>query len=274
MTEKLSRLKAIRGGHRSVVTKHEKEATTIITNDILTKDDVSRIQVIQCLLEEKLKTLNTIDQDVLTLCSEGEIEKEIEDSEAIVARIMGVNNAIAERIKQYEQPSQVITGESIISQISMHNMATGVTSSVESKPAKPKLPKLNLPKFKGDVTSFTTFWEIFESAIDKNEGLADIDKFHYLHSLLEGPASRAIQGLALTSANYKTSIEILKQRFGRPQQIISSHMDELLKVPICSDDKASSMRLVYDRINTNIRGLESIGIKSDQYGSLLIPVIM
>jgi hypothetical protein len=76
----------------------------------------------------------------LTLCSEAEIEKEIEDSEAIVARIMGVNNAIAERIKQYEQPSQVMTGESIISQISMHNMATEVTSSVESKPAKPKIP--------------------------------------------------------------------------------------------------------------------------------------
>ena len=278
MSEKLSRLKAIRGGHRSVVTKHEKEATTIIANEILTKDDVSRIQVIHCLLEEKLKTLNTIDQDVLTLCSEGEIEKEIEDSEAIVARVMGVNNAITDKTKQYEQrqePSQVSAGESIISQISRHNMAaTGVTSSVESKTGKPKLPKLNLPKFKGDVTSFTTFWEIFESAIDKNEGLSDIDKFHYLHSLLEGPASRAIQGLALTSANYKTSIEILKQRFGRPQQIISSHMDELLKVPICSDGKASSMRLVYDRINTNIRGLESLGIKSDQYGSLLIPIIM
>ncbi len=94
MSEKLSRLKAIRGGHRSVVTKHEKEATTIIANEILTKDDVSRIQVIHCLLEEKLKTLNTIDQDVLTLCSGGDIEKEIEDSEAIVARVMGVNNAL------------------------------------------------------------------------------------------------------------------------------------------------------------------------------------
>ena len=135
---------------------------------------------------------------------------------------MGVNNAIAEKIKENEQSSQVATGESI----SMPN--TGVTNSVEMKQAKPKLPKLNLPKFKGDVTSFTTFWEIFESAIGKNEGLADIDKFHYLHSLLEGLAARAIQGLALTSANYKTSIEILKQRFGRPQQIISSHIDELL----------------------------------------------
>ena len=52
-------------------------------------------------------------------------------------------------------------------------------------------------------------------------------------------------------------------------------MDELLKMTVFSDDKATCMRLVYDRINTNIhRGLESLGIKSDQYGSLLIPVIM
>lgn len=28
----------------------------------------ARIEVIQCLLEEKLKTLNSIDQEVLTLC--------------------------------------------------------------------------------------------------------------------------------------------------------------------------------------------------------------
>ena len=39
-------------------------------------------------------------------------------------------------------------------------------------------------------------------------------------------------------------------------------MDKLLKISVCSDDKASSMLLVYDRINTNIRGgLESLGIE-------------
>ena len=118
---------------------------------------------------------------VLTLCNEGEIEKDIADSESMVARIIGVNNANAEKIKEYEHLSQVATGESIVSQFSMP--ITGATNSFEMKTAKPKSPKLNLPKFKGDVTSFTTFWEIFESAIDKNEGLADIDKFHYLHSL-------------------------------------------------------------------------------------------
>ena len=100
------------------------------------------------MLEKKLKVLNTIDQEVLTLCNKAEIEKEIEDSESIVARIMGVNNAITEKIKENEQLSQVATGESIVSQNSMLN--TGVTNSVETKQAKRKSPKLNLPKFKGD----------------------------------------------------------------------------------------------------------------------------
>ena len=139
---------------------------------------------------------------------------------------------------------------------------------------KPRLPKLNLPKFKGDANSYTSFWDIFENAVHKNEGLAVIDKFNYLHSLLEGPAARAIQGLTLTTTNHDSAIQILKDRFGRPQHLIATHMEELLKVQACTIDKAKSLRLVYDRIYANIRGLESLGVTSNQYRSLLIPIIM
>lgn len=51
-------------------------------------------------------------------------------------------------------------------------------------------------------------------------------------------------------------------------------MDELLKIPACTSDKASQLRFVYDKISVNVRGLESLGVSSSQYGSLLIPVIM
>ena len=34
-----------------------------------------------------------------------------------------------------------------------------------------KLPKLVLPKFKGDITQFRSFWDSFESAVHKNPGL-------------------------------------------------------------------------------------------------------
>ena len=108
----------------------------------------------------------------------------------------------------------------------------------------------------------------------RNEGVSNIDKFNYLNSVLEGAAARAIQGLTLTEANYEAAVKLLQERFGRPQQIISAHMDQLLKVSPCSNDRPASLRYVYDQICVHSRGLASLGITSDQYGSLLIPVIM
>ena len=66
----------------------------------------------------------------------------------------------------------------------------------------------------------------------------------------------------------------LLQHFGWTQQIISAHMDELLKLPYCSDDKVTQLRAVYDKVSVNARWLEAIGVMADQYGSFLIPVIM
>ena len=91
--------------------------------------------------------------------------------------------------------------------------------------------------------------------------------------MIEGAALRAIQGLALTGANDDSAIEILKERFGKPQQIITAHMDEILKIPP-STDRLSSLRFVYDSLSVHVRGLQSMGISSDKYGSLLIPIIM
>ena len=58
------------------------------------------------------------------------------------------------------------------------------------------------------------FWDSFESAIDRNTGLSEIDKFNYLKSLLEKSATETISGLTLTADNYKEAIYILKKRFG------------------------------------------------------------
>ena len=91
--------------------------------------------------------------------------------------------------------------------------------------------------------------------------------------MLENAALRAIQGLALTGANYDSAIKILKERFGKPQQIITAHMDEILKIPP-STDRLSCFRFVYDSLSVHVRGLQSMGISSDQYGSLLITIIM
>ena len=47
-----------------------------------------------------------------------------------------------------------------------------------------------------------------------------------------------------------------------------------MKISVCSSEKRAQLRYLYDKISVNVRDLEALGIKSQQYGSLLIPIIM
>ena len=82
-----------------------------------------------------------------------------------------------------------------------------------------------------------------------------MDKFNYLNLLLEGPAARIIQGLTLNESNYGSAVKLLQDRLSRPQLIISTHMEELLKISSSVGDKPSFLQYVYDKINMNVSAL-------------------
>ena len=280
--EKIERLKSIRAGDRGVVTRHINEAKTILENrrelghveEELTVAQVDRLNVISLLLLEKQKTLSKIDQEVLELCELTEIECEIQESENIVSKILETKQQIEEVQKEVQVETEVNRTSNALETRSDRSSVNERRTFATPRQVKPKLPKLVLPKFRGDITTFSTFIDSFESAIDKNPELSVIDKFNYLSSSVEGPAARAIQGLTLSEANYVAAKEILKQRYGRPQQVIAAHMDELLKIPSCIGEKSSQLRYVYDKVSIHVRGLESLGVTAEQYGSMLIPVVM
>ena len=280
--EKIERLKSIRAGDRGVVTQHINEAKTILENrrelghveEELTVAQVDRLNVISLLLLEKQKTLSKIDQEVLELCELTEIECEIQESENIVSKILETKQQIEEVQKEVQVETEVNRTSNALETRSDRSSVNERRTFATPRQVKPKLPKLVLPKFRGDITTFSTFIDSFESAIDKNPELSVIDKFNYLSSLVEGPAARAIQGLTLSEANYVAAKEILKQRYGRPQQVIAAHMDELLKIPSCIGEKSSQLCYVYDKVSIHVRGLESLGVTAEQYGSMLIPVVM
>ena len=77
-----------------------------------------------------------------------------------------------------------------------------------------KLPKLNIQPFKGELTTWTPFWESYCAAVHDNTSLMDTEKFNYLHTLLQHTALDAIWGLSLTAPNYRDAISILEKRFG------------------------------------------------------------
>ena len=60
----------------------------------------------------------------------------------------------------------------------------------------------------------------------------------------------------------------------KPQQIISAHMDEIVKLPPSTSDRPSLLCFVYDKLSVHVRGLKSLGVSAEQYGGLLIAIVM
>ncbi len=297
--DSLRRLRAIRGGNRGTITKLERDAVNLMRNygteeSSLTGDEiVLKITTISNALEEKLSCLKKLDEEILNKCPLEDIETEVEDSTGITTR---VNETIL-KIKQFtkkipasredvefqSRERQFMGQISSPHRISQHRempasspSRAGLNTSFSSSHGimQVKLPKIQLPKFRGDITKFQSFWQSFKVAVDENEGLTKVHKLNYLITSLEGAAHKALEGLQMIEENYDKAVELLKTRFGRSQQVISAHMQELLNLQSFANEKAVNLRSIYDNILVHVRGLESLGVSSEKYGSLLIPVIM
>ena len=205
------------------------------------------------------------------LCPLEDITNEIEQSEDIVARIIDCQRQIEESRKTVDLQVPLVVASSFAAYVQPDQHNTHTTSNS----VKPRLSKLSLPKFRGDITRWQSFWDSFKSAIHENSDISTIDKFNYLNSLLEGNAARTVQGLILTSSNYNAAVEMLQERYGKPQLMISAHKDEILKIQPCMEGgRLGPLRYVYDKISVHVRGLSAMGVSSKEYGSLLIPIIM
>ena len=229
-------------------------------------------------IEAAKKAQNTANVSVVA-SSTVSVESQIENSPNTDENTgnLAINNEINASGDNVNNPSNDNTSNNNASHNNTNTTLPITTTPVNSVPSQltlPKLPKLELPKFSGKVTEWSSFWDLYNTAIHSNVNMSKVNKFNYLFSLLEGNAARSIKGLTLTSANYDAAIEILQERFGKTQQIIAAHMDQILQIPACTKGRPGQLRFAFDKISVHVRGLASLGIAAEQYGSLLIPVIM
>ena len=185
----------------------EDEAFTFSSNE-----QVHQLEVISQLLEAKLKALEDIDQDILSLCNVDEIPQEIEESERYVEKVITCQkkmflNRLLEICKNLLTHSRASFK---CYQEACHCQFLQVKSRQNYRNLFPQnfAVKSRLGWDFGTHTSLQC---------SDNVNLSKIDKFNYLRSLLEGATSQAIQGLALSSDNYDSAVEILEQRFGKTQ---------------------------------------------------------
>ena len=82
----------------------------------------------------------------------------------------------------------------------------------------------------GNTLNWTTFWEQFESIIHSKRVIGDIDKFSHVKSFLAPGTLKTISGLTLSSQNCSEVIDLLKNRYGNPQKLTSSYMEQFVNL--------------------------------------------
>ncbi|XP_053398141.1 uncharacterized protein LOC128556614 [Mercenaria mercenaria] len=174
----LQKLISTREGQRRVVQRKLDSIT----------DDMSPLEFMSLMdyLTEKAEIIKGLNEKIVNQCDVAEIETEIVESEEysynLDLRIQKLRDTSRKHSQDFTNNSSVDNEE---------NPALPRHSG-SSTFFQHKLPKLTLPTFDGDLTTWQTFWDSFESSVHLNASLSDVQKFNYLKSLLQGTASWCI----------------------------------------------------------------------------------
>ena len=125
-------------------------------------DVVNQLRTHRIALEEKLKILGGLDDEILGLLKEDQIEEEIEETE-------NFRESIHEMIVKIDE--MLVAEVENIWDKSNSNSHSGLR-------AKAKLSH-------GEAMLFLPFWHSFVSAVDENQTLSYVENFNYLKSLVE-----------------------------------------------------------------------------------------
>ena len=239
-----------------MATRRIKEVEDTFTATL--EPEVLRLDQLKLGSQSTLDALKDVDKELMPHLDPADIVTEIEQSERVRDEIFGA----------------IVKLERSLAKRPMTHPPTPTRAAV-APVVTAKLPKLILKSYSGSLTGWSAFWDAFKTAVHDNPGLGNVDKFAYLMSLLEGTARESVAGLALTDVNYTEAIAILERRFGDKERIKACHIEQLMGLEsVSSEHNLLELRRLYDRTESNIRGLKTIGVGADAYGALFIPFFM
>ncbi|XP_070550376.1 uncharacterized protein [Ptychodera flava] len=256
------RPKRSRAGHRTRMERLLQQAEELMEQPVNT-DRLDTLSGLIKTMEEKIKTIRLLDETILQdTTDDGYNDELIEQDEVTTGFILRIEKVRRYFTRQENEVSVVPT---------QANTSPPHTDNVSKRTVH--LPKLSLPRFAGDLLQWKTFHDSFDSAVNQDSSLSNVQKFQYLRGQLDDEASRVIEGLALTNDNYEKAMDLLRARFGQTHKLVSAYMRALWEIRQ-PRDKVEDLRQFYDILESYIRGLESLGKVQDSYGDLLVPVII
>ena len=190
-----------------------------------------------------------------------DIQRMLQDQRSPTENVSSVTvteDGLTQMIQVTAQMQQVLISQQQFQQQQQHDSQrhTFTNSSV-------RLPKLEIPSFSGETLKWTEFWDSFEATIHRNTSLSDVEKLNYLMSKLSGQAKNSVSGIQLSNENYAVAVELLKERYGDTQAVVTSHYTELINLK-SAPNNPQGLRNLYNQIERHLRSLKALAQDTEQ----------
>lgn len=260
---------------RGVFTKAAKELDQLLTAPGESTDNLHKVQVCFELLMNKHIALKRADGEIYDALlaadfSEEDLSTELEGCEIYDRKFTDLKLRCENMVVVSRPVAEDM--QSVVSRVSgaasTHHGITGRR--------KFKLPTIEFKKFDGNIRDWLSFWAQFRK-VHEDPDIDQADKIEYLIQVTV-PNSRArqlVESFPAVGENYDKIISALQSRFGRDDLQIEVYVRELLKLIISNATSQNKMDLsmLYDRLETQLRALETLGVTSEKCSAMLFPLI-
>lgn len=177
----------------------------------------------------------------------------------------------------YELTEEMYINHKCDLRIILDRKKAGSTTSSEivaSAPSAPniRLPKICIEKFSGTYEEWPTFKDMFCSLIHNNATLDDVQRMHYLKSLLCGEAEHLVRHIPITSSNYAECWSLLVSRYENKRFLANRLLNRLINqrtITECSD----SVKGLLDTTMECLNGLKNIGVDVSTWDTIVIHIV-
>ena len=191
-----------------------------------------------------LQEYNDIHLKITCQSTDGSHEDEIESFENLYYKT--INDIELFLSKNLPQPS-----------VSNSSSTTG-SDNTGAYPAV-RLPSVSVPQFQGSYQNWPEFYDAFNSLINENANLSNIQKFYYLISAVKGEASSAISSIKVCDENYVIAWDVLKKRFENKKLIVQNNLKALFNLEPVKRDTHANIQKFLDDVKKTIQTLQNYG---------------
>jgi hypothetical protein len=133
-----------------------------------------------------------------------------------------------------------------------------------------KLPKFHLPVFSGSLDDWLTFKEVFNSTIDSNSNLTNLQKFQYLAASVKSEAAKLIKGFPVSGEYYKQALETLINRYDNKKVLAYNQLNKLFNIKSMKSCTYKSILEILDTCNESVRNLKTLGFDINSFVELIL----